>query len=175
MPLYRATVHRVFRTQFRADAVTASIAYALARPRDPLEDLLACWWIACKFEQTQDAHPFPEDVVAAFGLPNNALLLRSEKRILARCGFHVPYRTKTRALRERLPHEPIYEEWLHTLLETGALRLLPADAWASVLTLCVQRKRVWPTLRVVAHGIRPRKRGRELCPDAVALEYKRCN
>lgn len=163
-------MHQYYVQRAGVSPLTASLAWALLRPRDDFTTAAACWWIACKFEETAfDDSPWK--VVGVFPLVGSPRkLCAAERAVLARTNFHIPYRTRIRALYEALG--PGYDAWLFALIESGVVHLYTAERWSDILAAAARRVLFMPVLQVVLFAVRRTTRKR-LPPRSPLLTHKR--
>ena len=171
-------VQQVFVQQFAAHPLTFATAREMHCKGDTPLIIVACWWMAFKFEETNTTltvdeiyHMFPTIVDP----DRHGLQLRNaEKMVLARQNFCMPYMTRMREIYDLLPaasaHE--YHGWLTTLQDYHVIHMLSAPHWVSILTPALHRTLVSPTLQLLALTFRRRHRQR-LCPSTPRIGFKR--
>tara|TARA_X000000368_G_C22954188_1_gene678014 strand:- start:4 stop:636 length:633 start_codon:yes stop_codon:yes gene_type:complete len=171
-------IQQVFVEQIDAHPLTFATAREMYRTGDTPLIIVACWWMAFKFEETNSTltvdevhHMFPTIVDP----DQYSLQLRNaEKTVLARQNFRMPYMTRVREIYDLLPtnsaHE--YHDWLTTLQDYRVIHMLSASHWVSILTPALQRTRVSPTLQLLALTFRRRHR-QHLCPTTPRIGFKR--
>lgn len=109
----------------------ASIACELVQRTDSKTHVLACWWIASKFE---DVYPIdPLDTAQDYGIDVTLNeILMAERDVLHRIEFRVPHRTLIRELVELTSSVQDYDllvHWLYVLLESNLSSLRTASEW----------------------------------------------
>lgn len=170
-------IQQVFVNQIRAHPLTFAMAREMHRTGDTPLTVVACWWMAFKFEETNSTltvdemhHMFPTIVHS----DQHALRLReAEKMVMARQNFCMPYRTRMREIYDLLPMDTAHEYhgWLTTLQDYRVIHMFPAPHWVQILTPALQRTSVSPTLQLLALTFRRRHRQR-LCPPTPRIGLK---
>ena len=129
-------MYDVFYDKCHVTPVTASLAWSLIDVNDGVLKSLACWWIACKFEETNfDStcgsvkRMFPR-YRKHFGAFND--LCVAERDVLARRDYVLPYKSKMREICHML-NTTKYDKWLHAILMCGFLHLYDAADWVAIL------------------------------------------
>lgn len=171
-------IQQVFVKQMRVHPLTFATAREMHRTGDTPLAVVACWWMAFKFEEHSSTltvddmhHMFPTIV----DNEQCALQLRNaEKMVLARQNFCMPYMTRMREIYDLLPKDTAHEyhSWLTTLQDYRVIHMFSASHWVHILTPALQRTRVSPTLQLLALTFRRRHR-RRLCPSTPRLGLKR--
>ena len=171
-------IQQVFVKQMRVHPLTFATAREMHRTGDTPLTVVACWWMAFKFEEhtstlTVDEmhHMFPTIVDS----DQYALSLRNaERMVLARQNFCIPYTTRMREIYDILPTDSAaeYHGWLTALQDYRVIHMLSASHWVHILTPALQRTRVSPTLQLLALTFRRRHR-RRLCPSTPRIGLKR--
>jgi len=171
-------IQQVFVKQMRVHPLTFATAREMHRTGDTPLTVVACWWMAFKFEETATTltvdemhHMFPTIVDHR----QYALQLRNaEKMVLTRQNFCMPYMTRMREIYDHLPMDSTveYHDWLTTLQDYRVIHMFSAPHWVSILTPALQRTRVSPTLQLLALTFRRRHRQR-LCPATPLIGLKR--
>lgn len=171
-------IQQVFVKQFGAHPLTFATARDMHREGDTPLIVVACWWLAFKFEDTDSTltvddlhHMFPTIV----DTDRYALQLReAERMVLVRQNFRMPYITRMRKIYNLLPKDTAHEyhDWLMTLQDYRVIHMLSATHWVQILTPALQRTRVSPTLQLLALTFRRRHRQR-LCPSTPRIGLKR--
>lgn len=133
----------------RTPLVTA-LARALARPHDSTLTLVACTWIAAKFEEVEPPEPWELLRMANHRVPWRRLVA-AEADVLARCDWIVPYRTRVRRILHLLD-DAAHCDALHALLWTDMDALYAPHEWARVLRHHPRH----PALQLVAARLRGR-------------------
>ena len=152
--------------------LTSSLALALQRPDDDAVALLACWWIAIKFEEGEYL-PIKALLAEVPGVATPRTLLATEARVLERVGFVLPYRTEVRRIHESLPTTSrAFDEWLHLLQEFRIVHLYSPAEWARILAAAVARTSVSPVVQMMSYLVRRRTRER-LCPRTPTLTLRK--
>jgi hypothetical protein len=122
---------RSSRSREDLSVLSASIACELVHRTDSLTHVLACWWIASKFEDVNPMNPL--DVAQDFGIYVTLKeMLLSESDILHRINFCVPYKTLIRELVEMtssVQDVDLFVLWLHVLMESNLSSLRTASEW----------------------------------------------
>ena len=162
-------LHLYFVTDENVSPLTASLAWALMRPYDDAATMVACWWLACKFEETDFSYPAWEGVRTLSVVESVARLRCAGRDVLARIGFVLPYRTTVRALYELLGAG--YDAWLFALLEVGVVYLYTAVHWAEMIRGAVMRRSVAPVVQMILCLARKHLRLR-LSPRSRALAFR---
>lgn len=171
-------VQQVFVKQIGVHPLTFATAREMHRKGDTPLIIVACWWMAFKFEETNTTltvdevyHMFPTIVDPE----EHGLQLRNaEKMVLARQNFCMPYKTHMREIYDLLPTDSayVYHGWLTALQDYRVIHMLSASHWVSILTPALQRTHVSPTLQLLALTFRRRHRQR-LCPSTPRIGFKR--
>tara|TARA_B110001450_G_scaffold257061_1_gene290805 strand:- start:7948 stop:8574 length:627 start_codon:yes stop_codon:yes gene_type:complete len=170
-------IQQVFDKQIKVHPLTFATAREMYHTDDTPIIVLACWWIAFKFEETNatitvdDLHHFFPTIVDT---NKCCLQLRNaEKMILARQNFHIPYMTRMREIYNLLPTDSAneYHDWLTTLQEYRVLHTFPASHWVEILVPALQRTKVSLTLQLLMYTFRRRHRQR-LCPSTPRVGLK---
>jgi hypothetical protein len=122
--------------------LAAATACALGREGDTPLTVLACWWVALKFEETDWCVGI--DVVADewdmdVSVPT---VVAREKAVLDRVGMVVPFRTKARSVHEMVPRSHEADAWLYSLLSAGADDKTSEEEWAASILLNCERGRI---------------------------------
>lgn len=163
-------IQQVFVKQIGVHPLTFATAREMHRVGDTPLTVVACWWMAFKFEETNSTltvedihHMFPTIV----DIDQYAFQLReAERMILARQNFCMPYMTRMREIYDLLPADTAHEyhDWLTTLQDYRVIHMLSPSHWVHILIPALQRTRVSPTLQLLALTFRRRHRQR-LCPS----------
>lgn len=171
-------IQQVFVKQIGVHPLTFATAREMHRTGDTPLTVVACWWMAFKFEEVNSTltvdemhHMFPTIV----DTDQYALQLReAEKMVLARQNFCMPYMTRMREIYDLLPKDTAHEYhgWLTTLQDYRVIHMLSASHWVHILTPALQRTRISPTLQLLALTFRRRHRQR-LCPSTPRIGLKR--
>jgi len=171
-------IQQVFVKQIGVHPLTFATAREMHRVGDTPLTVVACWWMAFKFEETNTTlsvdemhHMFPTIV----DTDRCALQLReAERMVLARQNFCMPYMTRMREIYDLLPTDTAHEYhgWLTTLQDYRVIHMLSPSHWVHILTPALQRTRVSPTLQLLALTFRRRHRQR-LCPSTPRIGLKR--
>ena len=120
-------------------ALTASIADALVDPADGPAEVVACWWIASKFE---DVAPLDGESLAFQFLPltrSKEQLIALETKVLARVQCTIPYKTIVREMYNAVTPEQVrlLSHFCYALLDGGLFDRCPdttADEWLEQMT-----------------------------------------
>jgi hypothetical protein len=171
-------IQQAFVKQMGIHPLTFAIAREMYREGDTPLIVVACWWMAFKFEDTNTStltvhemhHMFPSIVDS----DQCALQLReAEKMVLTRQNFCMPYMTRMREIYDLLPMDTAHEyhAWLMTLQDYRVIHMFPALHWVQILTPALQRTSVSPTLQLLALTFRRRHRQR-LCPSTPRIGFK---
>ena len=174
----RRMIQQVFLTQLRAHSLTFSIANAMHRDGDPPLTVIACWWMAFKFEELGSdltVHDLVDLFPALVDSVGRAEALRkTEISVLARLNFCLPHRTRLRQIYDRLPRETAaaYHEWLIVLEEYRLVYLFPPAHWVDILTGLIERNLVAPTLQLIALTILRRRHRKRLCPIVPRIGHR---
>lgn len=171
-------IQSVFVTQLRVHPITFAIAREMHREDDTPLTVVACWWMAFKFEETDttltvdDLHNLFPVIVDPYC---RAVELRNaERMVLQRQNFCMPYRTLMRDIYDLLPADRAeqYHNWLMTLQDYGVLRMFSAPHWVQLLTSVLERTGFAPALQLLSLTFRRRHRQR-LCPLTPRIGLKR--
>ena len=171
-------IQQVFVKQMGIHPLTFATAREMHREGDTPLLVVACWWMAFKFEETNSTLTVDEMHCMFPTIVDNdryALQLReAEKTVLARQNFCMPYMTRMREIYDLLPTDSAHEyhSWLTTLQDYRVIHMLSAPHWVSILTPALQRTRVSPTLQLLALTFRRRHRQR-ICPPTPRIGLKR--
>jgi hypothetical protein len=153
-----STVHRFLHDWARANRyspLTAALALEMMRGDDPPVRVLACWWIAVKFEETDHGGMWACDVVDASPCRYTLCQMRvAEAQVLQRLAWVIPHRTSTSALFECLG--PGHDAWLHALLRARVHLLFSAPDWAEMIKDAVAGTRLAPVVQLL-HHLLPRR------------------
>lgn len=121
--------------------LTAALARDLMRWGDDTHLMLACWWIALKFEETEWSVPVTRIAVCVGLKVSKAGMLAAEKCVLQRVNFCIPYDTAVRRIYESIArHDGITHAWLYVLQYLGALHIYKTDDWARIINDHVMRR-----------------------------------
>lgn len=171
-----AEIHRLIRQAFlgqlHAHPLTMSIAHAMIRTDDDPLMIIACWWMAFKFEERESHLPI-EDLITLFpSVVTHERVCNAERMILVRQSFFMPYRTPMRAIYDLLPVESAHEyhDWLSNLEEHKVLHSFSPIDWVNILTATVNRTSIPTSVQAIASMFRARHR-RRLCPSSPRLTY----
>lgn len=118
--------------------LTASIADALLAPSDGPREVVACWWIASKFE---DVVPLDVESLVFRFLPLHVpryTMVEVERKVLARVGWIVPYKTMVRAIYELsdVAVLPLVCDYCYAFLDSGMLARhheILAEEWVNTI------------------------------------------
>jgi hypothetical protein len=171
-------IQQVFVKQIDVHPLTFATAREMHRTGDTPLITVTCWWMALKFEETNttltvdEVHSMFPTIVDP---DQHGLQLRNtEKMVLTRQNFCMPYMTRMREIYDLLPtdssHE--YNGWLMILQDYRVIHMLSASHWVSILTPALQQTLVSPTLQLLALTFRRRHRQR-LCPSTPRIGFKR--
>ena len=156
----------------RVSPLTSSLALALQHPDDDTVALLACWWIAIKFEEGEY-------------LPIKALLaevpgVATPRTLLARGGAGA----RARRVRPPVPHggaaharvapERVARVRRVAQPPPGVSHRAPRSPaeWARILAAAVARTSVSPVVQIMSYLVRRRTRER-LCPRTPTLTLRK--
>lgn len=171
-------IQSVFVTQMSVHPITFAIAREMHREGDTPLTVVACWWMAFKFEETNttltvdDIHNLFPVIVS---ISCRAVELRNaERMVLQRQNFCMPYKTHMRDIYDFLPPDRAeqYHDWLMTLQDYGVLHMCSAPHWVQLLTSMVERTEFAPVLQFLSLTFRHRHRKR-LCPSTPRIGLKR--
>lgn len=171
-------IQSVFVTQLRVHPVTFATACEMYRKGDTPLTVVACWWIAFKFEETNstitvgDLHSMFPSIVDDY--ERSLELRRAERTVLERQNFCIPYKNPMRDIYDLLPPDRArqYHDWLTTLQDYGVLCLFSARDWVKLLTVAVDRIQFPTALQLLSLTFRRRHRQR-LCPSTPRIGLKR--
>lgn len=153
-----ASVHRHMCNWSRVSKMsplTTALALQMMEKEDPPLLVIACWWIAIKFEEVEEGLMYASDLLDDLGRVESMQELRmAEATVLWRNDFSIPYRTTTRSLFEMLGRE--YEAWLHALLYARVISLYAASVWRDMIRRAVEGGCISPVFQVLFH-ILPRR------------------
>ena len=171
-------IQSVFVTQLRVHPITFAIAREMHREGDTPLTVVACWWMALKFEETNTTLTV-DDLYNLFPVIVDpycrAVELRNaERMVLQRQNFCMPYRTPMRDIYDLLPADRAeqYHNWLMTLQDYGVLCMFSAPHWVQLLTSVLERTGFAPALQLLSLTFRRRHR-RRLCPSTPRIGLKR--
>ena len=114
--------------------LTASLAKQMILPDDSEAILLACWWIALKFEEVE----WNEYIVATGARCGLSVtykeMIKAEAVVLQRNNFCVPFRTKIRSIWELLEMNSKFTySWLYALIHCGMDNMYTPSEWAQII------------------------------------------
>ena len=95
--------------------------------------MLACWWIAIKFEEITCEHV--EDIAHDVGMVVAYRdMVVDECGVLSRIDFRIPYHTATRHLYESITkHDDTTTAWLYAILYFDMMQTYPARTWRELV------------------------------------------
>ena len=144
--VYRASrnLNRRVLNAFPSELVAASIAHKMMRPFDNELQVLGCWLLALRFENslfdTEDEY-IPSALLHKFQLlyTRHALLSVMDD-LLLRINMTIPFKTNVRAMYNDLTDETlrVYEPWIFALLYTNFVCLRSGEAWLELLRRVVE-------------------------------------
>ena len=146
-------IHQVFVTQIGVHPLTFATACEMHRVGDTPLFVVACWWIASKFEEMDSrltVHQIHRMFPTIVDSNQYALQLReTEKTILSRQSFCIPYLTRMREIYNLLPTDTAHEyhDWLIALQSYRVIHMFSAPYWVHILVPALQRTRISPTLQ----------------------------
>lgn len=162
----RRMIQQVFVKQLDVHPLTFSIAHEMHRSNDSPITIIACWWIAYKFEEKDayltihDLHDLFPTIVNPY---NNAENLRNTERdVLERQNFCIPHKTHMRDIYNRLPTDSaaLYHKWLLALQDYRVIHVFSAAHWVRILVPAIQRTSIAPELKLLSLSFKCRHRMR---------------
>ena len=173
-------IQQVFVREVTVHPLTFATAREMYRTGDTALTVVACWWMAYKFEEVNMsltvgdlALIFPT-IVDKYR--NAEALRKTELMVLARQNFCMPYHTRMREIYNLLPVESAkkYHRWLAVLQDYNVLHIFSAPHWVHLLVPALQQTSMSTTLQLIALTFRRRHRQR-LCPTTPRIVQKKAD
>lgn len=177
-------VQRMIQQVFVREVTVHPLTFATAREMHCTGDtpltVVACWWMAYKFEEVNMTMTV-DDLVYMFPTivdrdRNAEALRKTELMVLARQNFCMPYHTRMREVYNLLPSESAkkYHRWLAVLQDYNVLHIFSAPDWVHLLVPALEQTSMSTTLQLLALTFRRRHRQR-LCPTTPRIAQKKAD
>jgi hypothetical protein len=169
--VYRYLLDRSYREG--VSPLTASLAKEMILPGDPDTVVLACWWIALKFEEVE----WQEYIVTTASLCGLNVsykeMVQAEAVVLQRNQFRIPYHTCIRSIWNLLDVKNEFtNSWLYALLYFGVIEMYTPHQWAQIIRDQRSGKYISVVLCVLC-GLVPRVLARRIENRSPRLTLKR--
>lgn len=171
-------IQQVFVTQMRVHPLTFATAREMHRTGDTPLTVVACWWMAFKFEEinsTLTVYQMHKMFPTIVDTDQHGRQLRNaERMVLSRQGFGMPYKTRMREIYDLLPADSAHEyhDWLANLQDYRVIHMFSAPHWVYILTPALKRTQVFPAVQLLALTFRRRHR-QHLLPSTPSIGLRR--